>query len=217
MPAKKRKRAVKKKTNTPAADAQTTTKERTAEPPLPTAEWLAEMAARVWRLPPESLSLRHGGRDVGWSEAAEKALEAYMAAHRVLHRTRLNREVRAELAQIRREVEAQLSPDDMLLDLVEYRLACKMITGEQRRDRAEEWFEKLIWWLEAEGFWFHEESGEHEPPPDYAKQGHMDLDELCTYRRQYGRMRKMPKNVLAETMVMIGFKPRQRAEKRRER
>ena len=216
MPAKKRKRAVKKRTSTPAADAQTTTKERKTEPPLPTAEWLAEMAARVWRLPPESHSLRHGGRDLGWADSAEKALEAYMAAHHVLHKTRLNREVRAEMAQIRREVESRLSEEDKLLDMVEYRVACKMITGEQRRDRAEEWFEKLIWWLEAEGFWRDEDSGEDEPPPDYAKRGHMGMDELCTYRRQYGRMRKIPKNVLAETMVMIGFKPRQRAEKRRE-
>ena len=206
MPAKKRKRAVKKKTNTPASDAQTTTKERTVEPPLPTAEWLAEMAARVWRLPPDSHSLRHGGRDLGWSDAAEKALEAYMAAHHVLHKTRLNREVRAEMSQIRREVESQLSEEDTLLDMVEYRVACKMITGEARRDRAEEWFEKLISWLEAEGFWLHEDGYEYEPPPNYAKEGQMSMGELCTYKRQYGRMRKLPKKLLAETMRMIGHK-----------
>jgi len=206
MSANKRKRTVKKKPSTPAVDEQTTTMERTSEPPLPTAEWLAEMAARVWRLPPESLSLRHGGRDLGWASAAEKALEAYVAAHRVLHRTKLNREVRAEMAEIRRDVENQLPPEDIILDLVEYRVACKMITGEARRDRAEEWFERLIAWLEAGGFWLHEDGVTYEPPPDYAKKGQMSVGELCTYKRQYGRMRKIPKNVLAETMRMIGHK-----------
>jgi hypothetical protein len=213
MPAKKRKKPAAAKPPAAEPTHQTTQSERHAEPPLPTAEWLAEMATRVWNVEPQSHSIKHRGVDYGWMEAAEKAFAAYRASHLLLHRIKLQREVRAELDKLRQEIEAQLAPDDTLFDMVEYHLACKLITGEARRDRAEERFTKLTHWLYSQGFWEDEDSGAYEPPPDYRQQKQMSVGEAAQFKRQYARMKKIPKNKLAETLDMIGYAPGQRQQK----
>jgi hypothetical protein len=209
MPAKKRKKpAVAKNT-----DVKTTHRERMVEPPMPSVEWLAEMAAKVWSMEPHCHSIRHRGIDYGWVDAAEKAYSAYVGAHQFLHQLQIQREISAELRKIRQEIEVQLGPDDTLLDMVEYHLACKTITGETRRDRAEEGFIKLTTWLHGQGFWEDPETGNYEPPPDYRREKQMGVGEVAQFKRQYGHMKKIPKNELAWTLRQIGYKPRQKQEK----
>ncbi len=180
---------------------------------MPSAEWLAEMAAKVWTMEPHCHSLRHKGIDYGWVDAAEKAYSAYVGAHQFLHQLQLQREIRAELSKITQEIEAQLAPEDTLLDMVEYYLACRLITGETRRDRAEERFTKLINWLESQGFWEDPETGIYEPAPDFRRERQMSVGAVAQFKRQYGQMKKIPKKELASILAMIGYKPGQRPQK----
>jgi len=205
MPAKRPKKPRGAKKPATQADHQTTQAERNVEPPLPTAEWLAEMASRVWNVEPHSQSIKHRGIDYGWVDAAEKAFAAYRASHHLLHRIQLQRELRAELDTIRLEIEAHLDPADVIFDMVEYNLVCKLVTGETRRDRAEERFTKLTQWLHCQGYWEDEESGMYEPPPDYRRQKQMGVGEVAQFKRQYGRMKKIPKKELASTLRQLGY------------
>ena len=87
------------------------------------------MAARVYSVPPESRSLRHGDLDAGWLDAAEKALDAYKAAKRALARARGNELLKAETNATVRQLLPHIPKDEVEADTVEYFRACKLITG----------------------------------------------------------------------------------------
>jgi len=192
---------------------QTTKSEREGELPLPPVEWLAEMASRVWKAGPKPVSIVKRGLDYGWVDAAERALAAYKAAHHVLHYEKLNREINAKIERILEELRPELTQEEIEDQRVSYPRACKLITGEERKDRAEERFVKLTIWLYSEAYWYDPETQSNEPPPEYEKKSAIKLREVAELKRQFAKMEKIPKKVLAQTLGQFGWYSGQRKKK----
>lgn len=195
------------KTSKPASQTATpTTKsEREGDLPLPPVEWLAEMASRVWKAGPKPVSIVKRGLDYGWVDAAERALAAYKAAHHVLHYEKISREINAEVDHVLEGMKPELTQDEIEWQRVSYHRACKLITGEERKDRAEERFVKLTYWLYSEIYWYDEETQSNEPPPEYEKKKSIKLREVAELKRQFIKMEKIPKKVLVQTLSQFGF------------
>ncbi len=183
----------------------TTKSEREGELPLPPVEWLAEMASRVWKAGPKPVSIVKRGLDYGWVDAAERALAAYKAAHHVLHYEKINREIKAEVDEVLEGLKPELTQEEIEWQRVSYQRACKLITGEERKDRAEERFVKLTIWLYSEVYWYDPETQSNEPPPEYEKKSAIKLREVAELKRQFTKMEKIPKKVLAQTLGQFGF------------
>lgn len=186
--------------------AKTTQSERKEDVPLPSPEWLAEVASRLWK--EDAGSIRMGGRkgiEYSWLDAARKGLTAYRAAHRVLHYERLNRQIETEVDRILEALKPQLTEDELARGRVEYFKACKLITGEERKDRSDDRFTKLTYWLYGEAYWLNEDTYENEPPPAYHKKGFIHLREMAELKRQFAEMEKIPQKVLAQTLGQFGF------------
>lgn len=209
--ATKRKTAKTRKARNPTAP-QTTKSEREGEPPLPPPEWLAEMASRVWKAGPKPVSIVKRGLDYGWVDAAERALAAYKAAHHVLHYEKINREINAEVDDVLEGLKPELTQDEIGWQRVSFHRACKLITGEERKDRAEERFVKLTYWLYSEIYWYDEETQSNEPPPEYEKKKSIRLREVAELKRQFIKMEKIPKKVLVQTLSQFGFYRRRTEE-----
>lgn len=184
---------------------QTTKTEREGEPPLPPPEWLAEMASRVWKAGPKPVSIVKRGLDYGWVDAAERALAAYKAAHHVLHYKKINREINAEVDDVLEGLKPELTQEELKGERVSYLRACKLVTGEERRDRAEDSFLKLTIWLYSEAYWYDPETQSNEPPPEYEKRSAIKLREVAQLKRQFAKMKKIPKNFLAQTLRQLGY------------
>jgi hypothetical protein len=203
MPTKRKTVKTRKAGNPPAP--QTTKSEREGEPPLPPVEWLAEMASRVWKAGPKPVSIVKRGLDYGWVDAAERALAAYKAAHHVLHYEKISREINAEVDQVLEALKPELTQDEIGWQRVSFYRACKLITGEERKDRAEERFVKLTYWLYSEIYWYDPETQRNEPPPEYEKKKSIKLREVAELKRQFIKMEKIPKKVLVQTLSQFGF------------
>jgi hypothetical protein len=209
MPAKKQK----KPATTKRSSAPTTKTERQQDPLLPTVEWLAEVAALLWPTQPKSKTFRHGGIDYAWVEAAERALAAYKAAQHVLHFARLESVFKAETEEIAAQLASELSVEENEDGRIDYHKACKLITSEGRKDRAEDRFTKLLYWLYSENYWFDPETGENEEPPHYEKRKWLAIGEIAQLKRQYMKMEKIPKKTLVQALSQFGFYTRQQVKK----
>jgi hypothetical protein len=210
--ATKRKTAKTRKTgNRPAP--QTTKSERKEDVSLPPPEWLAEMASRLFNKDARQIRIGCGGLDVRWVEASRQGLAAYKAAHHVLHYEKLNRQIETEVNHILETLRPQLTEEEISRERVEYFKACKLITGEERKDRADDRFTKLTYWLYSEAYWLDEYKAINEPPPAYHKQGFIRLREMAELKRQFAEMEKIPKKDLVQTLSQFGLYSRPPEEK----
>jgi hypothetical protein len=185
--------------------AQTTKSERKEDASLPSAEWLAEMASRLWKEHSREIRIGVKSLDVRWIEAARKGLAAYKAAHHVLHYEKLNRQIETEVDRILEALKPQLTEDEVSRQRVEYFKACKLITGEERKDRADDRFTKLCYWLYSEAYWLDDDKAVNEPPPEYHKQGFIRLREMAELKRQFAEMEKIPKKDLVQALSRFGL------------
>jgi hypothetical protein len=151
------------------------------------------------------VSIVKRGIDFGWVDAAERALAAYKAAHHVLHYEKLNREMNAEIDKILEELRPELTQEETKSERVSYQRACKLVTGEERKERAEERFVKLTYWLYSEVYWYDPETQRNEPPPEYEKKTAIKLREVAELKRQFAKMKKIPKKNLESTWRQFGF------------
>jgi hypothetical protein len=199
------KRKPKRKTATKKTERTLKAPTDMPEPPLPSPEWLAEMALRLWdeaKSRPTIVNKR--GINYAWVAAARKALDAYRAAAHALHSAKLNRQRWAEISAIEEEIKKSLSHEEAERGRVEYLRACKIITGEERKDRAKHGFTKLTEWLYTEAYWINENTSVNEPPPAYQDSGFMHLREVAALRREFLNMKKIPKKILVQAISQFG-------------
>jgi hypothetical protein len=165
---------------------------------LPSAAWLAEMAARLRASGHKFIDLHSGGLNYGWVAAAEVALEAHKAAHHVLQREDwargTTRRIDVQLGRLSKE----LKPAERKTGFVTFPRFCKLVTGEDRRDRANEKWRELSEHFADTWFWTDKdgEASRDEPRPRYADRKNIPVRAVVIFRAEFDRYQSGAKNLL---------------------